>query len=116
MYRPTGRPSTDSGVGSANCNLSVLWLTFVLLTSLNSLNFFGSKQPAESITSYCCNTIVNQCNKKKMDYWLSLRKYFPIVNELHDHMIFTNTFWFPFAEEGDGSNNSNDNQGDKNAE
>lgn len=45
MCLPTGRPNTEEGVGSANLNLAVLWLSRVFLTTLNSLNFSGSKHP-----------------------------------------------------------------------
>jgi hypothetical protein len=45
---PIGSPKTEFGVGRANLNLATLWLSSVLLTSLYSLKFSGSKQPIKT--------------------------------------------------------------------
>jgi len=45
MFFPTGRPNIEEGVGRANLNLAVLWLSCVFFMSLNSLKFLGSKHP-----------------------------------------------------------------------
>jgi hypothetical protein len=45
---PIGSPKTEFGVGRANLNLATLWISSVLLTSLYSLKFSGSKQPIKT--------------------------------------------------------------------
>ena len=45
---PTGRPNTEVGLGRANLNFAVLWLSWVFLTSLKSVNFSGFKEPEKT--------------------------------------------------------------------
>ena len=49
---PIGSPNTEFGLGRANLNLATLWLSSVLLTSLNSLKFSGSKHPIKNMPSH----------------------------------------------------------------
>lgn len=50
MCCPIGRPKTEVGVGSPKVNFATFWFSCARLTSLNSLKFYGSKQPISTCT------------------------------------------------------------------
>lgn len=67
---PIGSPNTEVGVGRANVNLATLWLSWILLTSLNSLKFSGSKHPVtayQGLNSLSLDSIIYKEREKEKD-------------------------------------------------